>query len=384
MKKALLFLLCTAVLSLLCSCKREVVIESQPVPEETAQTETVPETKPEIVIQDEPKETAAPEEKDEKVLEHRVHDGLFDSYLTGEEVPAEIGLRRPLAIMMSNDRESCPQYGINHAGVIYEAPVEASIVRYMSLIEDYDDLERIGSVRSCRTYYTYFAREWDAVYAHFGQSTFALPYLDNVDNINGIDGIGSTAFYRSSDRKSPHNAYSSGKKIKEAIEKLKYRTAYSKDYNGHFLFRKEEYSLDEGSSMEAYKIKPGYVLNKPWFEFSEEDGLYHRYQYGEEHCGNEGPLAVKNVIFQYSPASTYATTQYLNINLHEPTYGYYFTNGRCIPVSVKKDGEFGVTHYYDPENHEINLNKGKTWICIIRAQDFNNTEIYDANGEKSF
>ena len=60
--------------------------------------------------------------------------------------------------------------------------------RYMSIIEDFDDLERIGSVRSCRTYYTYFAREFDAIYAHYGQSTFAVPYLKSVDNINGVDG----------------------------------------------------------------------------------------------------------------------------------------------------------------------------------------------------
>ena len=81
--------------------------------------------------------------------------------------------------------------------------------RYMAIIEDYDDLDRIGSVRSCRTYYTYFAREFDAIYAHYGQSTFAKPYLANVDNINGLDGIGTVAYYRTKDRKSPHNAYSS-------------------------------------------------------------------------------------------------------------------------------------------------------------------------------
>ena len=83
--------------------------------------------------------------------------------------------------------------------------------RYMALIEDYDNLERIGSVRSCRTYYTYFAREFDAVYVHFGQSTFAKPYLKNVDHINGLDAIGDLAFYRTKDKKSPHNAYTSGK-----------------------------------------------------------------------------------------------------------------------------------------------------------------------------
>lgn len=120
-------------------------------------------------------ETETETEKEEETEpEERVEvDGKIQSYLTGEMVDVKQGNRRPLAVMMSNDKASLPQYGINRAAVVYEAPVEGDMNRYMALIEDYDDLERIGSVRSCRTYYTYFAREFDAVYAHFGQSNFA-------------------------------------------------------------------------------------------------------------------------------------------------------------------------------------------------------------------
>lgn len=50
--------------------------------------------------------------------------------------------------MMSNDKASLPQYGINRADVVYEAPVEGDMNRYMAIFEDYDDIERIGSVRS--------------------------------------------------------------------------------------------------------------------------------------------------------------------------------------------------------------------------------------------
>ncbi|MFR8347996.1 MAG: hypothetical protein ACLVAV_01240 [Clostridium sp.] len=32
--------------------------------------------------------------------------------------------------------------------------------------------------------------------------------------------------------------------------------------------------------------------------------------------GSEGPVAVKNVIFQYCQSGFYATTEYLNINVH--------------------------------------------------------------------
>ena len=316
-------------------------------------------------------EPAEPEERIEV-------DGKIRSYLTGEMMPVGQADRRPLAIMMSNDKASLPQYGINRAAIVYEAPVEGEMNRYMALIEDYDDLERIGSVRSCRTYYTYFAREFDAIYAHYGQSTFAKPYLKNVDNINGIEGTGGSAFFRSSDRKQPHNAYASFEKIQNTIAKLGYSQEYSSDYEGHYRFAGsgQPVELNQADAVAADRVLPGYPMNKPWFQYNEEDGLYYRYQYGSEHNGDEGQIKVKNVIIQYCQSGFYATTEYLNINLHTPEWGYYITNGKAIPVSWKKDGEFGVTRYYDTDGNEIVLNRGKTWVCIVSTKDIAKTEIY--------
>ena len=268
-----------------------------------------------------------------------------------------------------------PQYGINRAGVVYEVPVEGEMNRYMALIEDYDGLERIGSVRSARTCYTYFAREYDAIFAHYGQSTFAKKYLNNVDNINGLDGIGGTAYYRTKDRKAPHNAYTSGERVNKAIEKLGYRTGYGDSYEGHFQFARGKEQIVPDSD-DAFKVVPGYPMNKPWFEYQESDGLYHRFQYGSHHKGNEGLIAVKNIIFQYVEWGHYASTPYLNINVHKGREGYYFTNGKYQKITWKKDGEFGVTRYYDLDGNEITLNKGKTWICIIGADRYDKAEIY--------
>ena len=311
--------------------------------------------------------------------ERQEKDGMIRSYLTGEMVKSDIGNRRPVAVMMSNDKVALPQYGINRAGVVYEAPAEGGMNRYMAIIEDYDNLERIGSVRSCRTYYTYFAREFDAIYAHYGQSTFAKPYLANVDNINGLEAIGNVAYYRSKDKKPPHNAYTSGSRLNESIKKLGYSHEYNKTYEGHYRFAKtgKEVTLEHAPQVrDAYKVYPGYPLNKPWFEYHEEDGLYYRFQYGGPHKGNEGQIKVKNILFQYCPAAHYATTDYLDINVRSDSFGMYVTQGRAIPVKWSKNDEFGPTHYYDMENNEIILNQGKTWVCIIPAQDSPNVELY--------
>lgn len=352
----------------------KTVYAPAPVEETTepADITITPETET-VILEPETEEETLPEEPEERILK----DGKIRSYLTGEMADAAKADRRPLAIMMSNDKESLPQYGINRAGVVYEAPVEGDMNRYMAVIEDYDDLDRIGSVRSCRTYYTYFAREFDAIYAHFGQSTFAKPYLKNVDNINGIEGIGDTAFYRSKDKKRPHNAYASFDGIQRAIERLGYSQEYDSSYTGHFLFARtgSPVELSGDGVIEAYKVAPGYVYNKPWFEYNEEDGLYYRYQYGAAHNGNEGQIAVRNILIQYCAAGYYASTAYRNINVHDGAWGYYITGGKAEEVSWKKDGEFGVTHYYDGKGQEIVLNQGKTWICIMTGQDMGKAEF---------
>lgn len=335
------------------------------------------EQEPETIVLDVETAPETPEEKETEPEERIEADGMIRSYLTGQMVDVTKANRRPLAIMMSNDKESLPQYGINRAGVVYEAPVEGEMNRYMAIIEDYDDLTRIGSVRSCRTYYTYFAREFDAIYAHFGQSTFAKPYLQNVDNINGVEGIGDIAFFRTKDKKRPHNAYASFDGIQKAIAKLGYSQEYDEAYQGHYQFARtgQPVELTGDAVFEASRVTPGYTYHKPWFEYHEDDGLYYRYQYGAEHKGDEGQIAVKNILIQYCPAGYYATTDYRNINVHESVWGYYITGGKAEKVTWSKDGEFGPTHYYDENGNEIVLNQGKTWVCIMTGDMIGKAEF---------
>lgn len=369
---------CLAAAAFLAGCSREASVEVTTVP---PPPDTAAVSEPEIIINSD-KDTEDHGDDglpDYYLPEERMEEGgMIRSYLTGQMTEASKGNRRPAAVMMSNDKEARPQYGINRADVVYEAPVEGGMNRYMALIEDYDSLDRIGSVRSCRTYYTYFAREFDAVYVHYGQSTFAKPYLDNVDNINGLDAIGGLAYYRAKDKKSPHNAYTSGDRIAASIEKLGYTPAYDPDYRGHYLFARDgrEISLDgRPGAVDAGTVKTGYIMNQAYFVYDPSDGLYHRYQYGGVHEGDEGPIAVKNVIFQYCQTGRYATTDYLDINVHTTECGYFMTDGKAIPVNWEKDGKFGPTRYYDGDHNEVVLNQGKTWVCIIPTRDFAKSEI---------
>ena len=194
------------------------------------------------------------------------------SYLTGRFVPSAIGDRRPVAVMLNNIEAAQPMTGVSFADVIYECVVEGSLTRMMGIFENYDDLEKIGSVRSCRNYFVYYALEYDAIYCHYGQSSYAVPLLEEpfVDNLSGLSSIGNTVYYRTTDRQAPHNAYASAKGIKKGIETMGYDTAYSPDYRGKFTFAKDgdEIIPDSPDSYDATHVEPGYLINKPWFEYN--------------------------------------------------------------------------------------------------------------------
>jgi len=300
-------------------------------------------------------------------------DGMVRSYLTGKWVDEATGDHRPVAVMLNNIKEAQPMSGVSQADVIYECVVEGSLTRMMGVFENYKDLDKIGSVRSCRNYFVYYALEHDAIYAHYGQSAYAVPLLelDYVDNLSGLSGIGGTVYYRTSDRVAPHNAYASGKGIDAGIKKLGYRTEYSENYKGKFTFAEDDEVIDNSgaNSFEANVIKPGYLINKPWFEYNEEDGKYYRYQYDEPQIDdvNQQQLCVDNVVFQYSSWEQVDDKGYLGFDCHSGGEMIYFTKGRAVKGGwIRYDGDQGACRYYDSEGNEIIFNQGKTWICIIQ------------------
>ena len=342
-------------------------VEETTVAPETTEAEPVTLASPTTEAETEPETEACPE-------------GMVRSYLTGEWVPEEIGRRRPVAVMISNVKDAQPTYGLSAADVVYEAPGEASAVRFVAFFEQYDDIQEIGSIRSARTYHAFFQKEFESIFFHYGQCEYARPYLEGgmCDCVNGVTGASEWAYHSMPGREQPHHHFTNGEEIKYAIEKLGYSTEYPESYTGHYQFVKDGEMPYMPGATPANKVSVGYVSNKPWFEYNEEDGLYYRYQFEAPHVdvGNDDTqLTYKNIIIQVCDYEHYYDTDYLNIFVHGEGVGQFITDGKVIPVTWKKDGEWGVTHYYDSEGNEIKLNQGRTWVCIVRTERANRVEI---------
>lgn len=326
----------------------------------------------------EEKEPTAAGQTEENAQELPQKKQTVKSFLTGEEVSREAGRRRPVAVMLNNIKAACPQTGISHAGVIYEAPVEGGITRLMGIFEEYDGLEKIGSVRSCRDYFIFYAAGFDAVYCHYGQSVYAEKYLEQeeVDNLSGLSGYGETVYYRTQDRKSPHNVYTSFEGLQKGIEQNGYRREYREDYESPYLFAGEEIT-PQGGRLADRAAPGGYDYNEAYFLYDPAAGMYERYQFGEPQIDEETgeTLAVKNIIFQNSQWEPYDENGYLNIDTQTPGTGVYITNGRAQEITWTKDGLWGQTRYYDSEGNRLVMNPGKTWVCIVLNSDADETVI---------
>lgn len=354
--------------------------------EETTETpvaETVVETPaPTVEVTPEPIATPTPTPdviQAEIIEEEPIPEGMAKSFLTGEYIPAELQRQRPVAVMINNVKVATPSSSTSKASVIYEAPVEGAITRMMAIFEDYSALDKIGSVRSCRDYFLDYAMGFDCIYVHYGQAVYALPYLesDAIDNLSGLAGYGEKVFYRTSDRKSPHNAYTSAAGIQAGIEHNGYRTTLREDYVPQFTFAwvGEDVTLQNGT--DANLIKPGYHINEPWFEYNAEDGLYYRYQYGSAQMDEafSSQLAVKNVIIQYTGWENYDENGYLNLYAGNGGKMQYFTNGKMVEGTWERLYEWGPEKYYDNNGNEITLNTGKTWVCVVLDSNAERVEI---------
>lgn len=356
----------------------------EPVPELPEQLEVLPEVEEELEeVEQQPEE---PTTSSLVIEERTVVDGEIQSYLTGEWTDVSRATRRPIAVMIPNNRPAMPQYGLSQAAIIYEAPVEGRITRLMAVFENFDDLERIGPVRSSRDYYVYTAMGYEAIYCNWG---LAVPYVEelinrpNVYNVSaavvGIHNPADEAFDRVSrpGYAKEFTGYLMIDGLFKAVERLGYDWNYDENYVPPFLFAADDVIADYPDNDTAYLIYPGgktgnnsggYGAYNPYFEYHEDDHLYYRYQDGGKQIDeyNNEQLAVSNVVFQYCHGERRDDHDYLAFGVHGEGDALVFTNGKVIQGKWKRfDGDFTPAKYYDEEDNEIVFNQGMTWVCTI-------------------
>ena len=118
-----------------------------------------------------------------------------------------------------------PQSGFNAASVVWQAPAEGGIPRYMMVFQE-NIPGHVGPVRSSRYYYIAWAAEWRALYAHAGGSPQALrdaprrrATASSSTTPTSSAGRGRSGGWTTSTR--PHNLYTDGEHLRKLANSVK-------------------------------------------------------------------------------------------------------------------------------------------------------------------
>ncbi|MDK2808398.1 MAG: hypothetical protein PWP24_1133 [Clostridiales bacterium] len=349
-----IFILCVSFLVVACAKKPDVGVSK------------------EDMVQDEPINTpwaSVSPSPSPAIIEEENHEGQARSKLTGLWVEEEVANRRPVALMINNISFASPQSGIGEASIIYEAVVEGGITRMMAIFEEITR-DRLGSVRSARHYFVSVADEYDAIYAHFGQTKYATNKIKElkVDNLSGLEAIGATVYYRDASIKAPHNAFASAKGIQAGIEKKGYRTTLREGFNNHFVFFDKDTDLVDGTSASKQVVLGFSGYTTPYFTYDANNKQYYRFQFNKPHIDRVTgeQLCFKNLIIQYVSYWTIDKKNgYQSMDIEDSKgEGLYITNGKAIAITWDKKEATKEMHYYDEEGKLLTINPGKTYIAL--------------------
>ena len=297
--------------------------------------------------------------------------------LTGEDnLDAKMVGKRPIAIMVENSPQARPQWGLSTPDIVIEGLVEGGITRMMWLYADVNKVPKVGPTRSARHDYVELAEGMDAIYTHFGGSSYAYDAIkrDGVKDIDGTKGDGAY-FKRDTTRKvdREHTAYTNGEMLAKAIEAKKMRTDVKKGAAPLFMFADETRTLSGGA---CKSIQVVFSQNyKHTFTF--ENGLYvNHMNKNVMKDANGDPMRVTNVLILYCGVSPVQGSNKGHVDWDlSGGKGVYVTNGTMQNITWKKGAPNAPLQLRNADGKPLELNKGKSYIGFVPTAQAKNTVI---------
>ena len=275
---------------------------------------------------------------------------------------------RPIAVMIDNNVDNNNHAGLQSSYINYEIIVEGGLTRIMALYKD-KDVELIGPVRSSRHYFLDYALEHDAIYAHFGWSTYAENDIRalNVNNINGLTD--DSAYWRETSIAAPHNVFTS-------IDRL-YTTAKSKNYSiTSNSWKVLNYSVDkinlskvnEEELISASSVSIDYSNSQNRsYTYDSENKYYLRNMNGSPHIDKVTgvQLNYKNIIIMKVENRNLDNEGRQDLDTVGTGSGYFITNGEALPITWSKSSRNSKTKYTYSDGSEVKVNDGNTFIQVV-------------------
>ena len=294
---------------------------------------------------------------------------LVPAPLTGRLVTPRVAAQHPIALMIDDAPAARPQSGFNAASVVWQAPAEGGVPRYMMVFQDQMPTD-VGPVRSARSYFITWAAEWNAVYGHVGGSPQAMATLRAEGNgqlVYNADEFrwGGIYYRRIKERHSPHNVYSDARSL----------TIMATRVGAENEAIKAVWRFAPDAPLEARPsggiIRVDYPYNSITYRYDRATNTYLRGVNGTPRQidpADGKQVAPRNVVvmmMSFGPLNDGSNKHRLEAKVVGSGKAWIATNGRTIEGTWKKSSIAGPTRYYDKAGKPVTLTVGQTFIQVM-------------------
>lgn len=295
---------------------------------------------------------------------------LVPAPMTGLLVTPDAATHHPIAIMIDDHRGARPESGFNAAAVVYQAPAEGGIPRYMLVFQDKVPAA-VGPVRSARQYYIEWAAEWNAMYAHAGGSPQALDTLRRLGHgqlVWNADEFrwGGRYLWRSNQRRAPHNVYTDGEHLRGLATAVGATDApltpawtFGPAADGDARPLGAEIRVVYPTEVVVYHYDP---ISNTWPRFIDGSAEPQR---DEADGAIVAPTNVVLLRMRFGPLNDGSGKSRLEAATVGSGDAWVATNGRLIHGTWSKAAETSPTVLLGPDGKPIRLTVGQTFVQVI-------------------
>ena len=273
-------------------------------------------------------------------------------------------------MVIDNFVDSRPSVGLARASLVYEAPVEAGITRFLAFYSPRDvEIPELGPVRSARPYFLSWSRELGALFVHIGGSPEVLKRIRSQDLTTLNQFFKDQYFWRVNDRSTPYNVFTSGELLREALSKLKWRRAEFDPW------RYEASYPNPNPRARRITIVFAPQSNEVSWRYDTKKDDYLRIQDDEVHRDADGQeIRARNIVVLQTEIKVTDEIGRRRIATTGEGEATLYRNGEAFEATWRKASLVDRLRLYDEEGEELAFSPGVTWIEIISPRHEIKTE----------
>ncbi len=234
------------------------------------------------------------------------------------------------------------------------------------------EVEKVGPVRSARTYFVEMVREYGAWYAHVGGSSEALLLIARY-GLNDLNQFfHDKPYWRDQVRwknvGKEHSMYTSTSALRKLV---KTNIPFSIQ---PWIFQQIDKNNLEPASSAAQEIIVNFsfpIFEAKW-RYDASENLYKRWMGGAIHKDAETgeQLTARNVLVQYVKMSLVFPPKkeeegLLNMQMVGEGEGVFFREGKAFAVTWKKGKSGERTKFYYENGGEVIFGSGTIWVEVV-------------------